>query len=287
MLKLDRLKIITDISNFSELNESLFTTNIKQNEILSLKYQQQKPFYLSIVVNNQMNQLELEFTGKILLDDYKELINKNSIRKCLQMINEMGLCKLNVEQILMDAIVTKCDITQDVCYEDINTVITYIRQNLLNYKKWIVKEYKDGLIIENVVKTLRYKKRLTIYNKRKELSNVDNNFFLEILNNKEALLAYFNNKIRFELNLKTRKQIREMLQISDNSISSVLNSKSNPILIVLNEFLNKNVTEVYKSTNLKEYLYTLLLKECNYDLNMVEVIVRSLSSKNRSIQRAM
>ena len=287
MLRLDRIKIITDIANISDINESSFTTNIKREEILSIKYQQKKPFCLSIVVNHQMNQLEIEFTAKILFDYYKDLINKNNIHKCLQNINRMGICKLNVEQILRDAIVTKCDITQDVEYEDINAIITYIRQNISNYKKWVTKEYKSGIQIENIATTPKHKKRLIIYGKEKELLKAENKSFLDLLNDKEALLAYFHNKVRFELNIKTRKQIRDLLQISDNNIYSVLNAECNPIVTVLKEVVNTNVEEVYKLTNVKEYLYSLLLKECNYDLNAVEFKIRFYSSKNRSIQRAM
>ena len=159
--ELDKIKIISQIDFISDINEKIFISNMKDNVLLYYKYKQKSPFVLIIIVNYEKKELVLEFTGKILLESYKELIHRDNLRQCLDSINKMGICTLDVDSIITHGIVAKCDVTKDVKVDNFPMIVRYCRQQLKNYRKWICKNYENGVIIENIVKTLRYKKRFS------------------------------------------------------------------------------------------------------------------------------
>lgn len=287
MLKFDKMKLVTKIDYINDIDYSKFIVNSKEDNILYYKYQKERPFHLLVMVNYQHNELIIEFTGKILLDNYTNLINIYTAKDCLAQINKLGICHLNIDSIMNDCNVVKCDVTKDVESNQIQDITNNIRQNLSNYKKWITRSYqKEGITIENVVKTPKYKKRLIIYDKAKELQTTNNQHFLNAISHPDEMLLYFNNKIRFELNINTMDQIRKLLNIPNNSLLEVLASKANPILSVIDEAIKYNDFQQKKLT-LREYEHNLLLKECNYDMSAVEAKVRALSARNTSITRAM
>lgn len=242
MLKFDKLKLVTKIDYIRDIDYSKFILNSKEDSILYYKYQQERPFYLLVMVNYQHNELVLEFTGKILLDNYTNLIDIYTAKDCLSQINRLGICHLNVESIMTDSNVVKCDITKDIECGLMQDIITNVRQNLSNYMKWVTKPYrKEGITIENVVTTPRYKKRLIVYDKAKELQSANNRYFLNAVSNPNEILSYFNGKTRFELNINTMDQIRNLLNIPNNNLLAVLTSKANPILSVRALFVTQRM----------------------------------------------
>lgn len=285
MIKFDKMKLITSIDYISDINVSIFLTSVKNDEVLSYKYQQDKPYSLLILVDYSHNELVLEFTGKILLDKYSQLINSETIKDCLSNINKLNICRLNVEAILHDAEVVKCDVTKDIA-TDINVINSTIRQNLNNYRKWTVKPYNSGITLENTVSTPKYKKRLAIYDKYKELEKVNNVNFINGLSTKNEILSYFKGKVRFELNINTKQQIRQFLNIPNNNIQNVLNATANPILAVIDEAV-KYEPQQQKAQTLRNYEHELLLKDCDYDLVKVVAKVRTLLSSKTSITNKM
>ena len=194
---------------------------------------------------------------------------------------------LDTEAILANGEVYKCDVTKDISSTQMQEIITQMKQNLSNYDKWTCAKYQgNGLVIYNTVKTDRYKKRLSIYDKQKELNKACNREFLKTITNKKKLLDYFQDKIRFELNIDTKAQIRLLLGVKDNLLQTVLSSNANPILTVFDEAIRQNEVTVYHS-NLKEYMMTLLIKDCHNDLEEVEAKVRALIPKTVSIKQKM
>ena len=84
MLTFDKLKIVTNYEDISDINLSVFVTQTKDGEVLYYKYKQETPFSLLIQADYNKQELVLEFTGKILMDDYPQLINRNNIVQCLE-----------------------------------------------------------------------------------------------------------------------------------------------------------------------------------------------------------
>ena len=281
MNKFDKMKIVTKIEYIHILNYKVFQSVIRFDKVLYYKYRQQKPYFLMIMVNYEHNELVLEFSGKILKEKYVQLINKMTIGECLQNINKLGFCILDTNSILKDSQVVKCDISLDIV-ADINIINSTIRQNLSNYSKWITKNYTNGMALENVVSTARYKKRLVIYNKEKELNQADNVNLINSLENGEYIKNYFKGKVRFELNINTKEQIRQMLNIPSNDLLAVLNSKANPILSVIDEAVKYDL-QPKRTKTLRDYERELLLEKCDFNLVKVEAIIRSLINKNTSI----
>jgi succinate dehydrogenase flavin-adding protein (antitoxin of CptAB toxin-antitoxin module) len=154
--------------------------------------------------------------------------------------------------------IVKCDPVKDIVYQDIKMLNNYTNSNFVNYNKWKSKPYNNGFTIENVASTPRNKHRIVIYNKGKELDKADNKLFLNTLSNKDESLEYYKDKTRIELNINTKAQIRELLEIEDNQLMSVLNSDANPILAVLNKALKEPSANTHVIRNFKEYQYELV-----------------------------
>ena len=285
MLKFDKLKIVTDVNHISNIDTNIFLTQSKGDNVLYYKYHQTSPFSLIIQADVNKDELSIEFTGKILTDDYPNLINHTTIRKCFETINAMGICRLDVDDILECSEVVKCDVTHDVRLP--LQEVTQIKQHLTNFDKWGSTKYeRDGIVIANKAKTPKYKKRLSIYDKTKELDKATNKEFLRLLRDKQALLDKLKDKTRFELNIVTKEQIRNLLNIQDCKLSSVLYSDANPILTVFDEAINLNGTTT-NHTNKKDYMMELVIRDCGFDLEKVEAKIRSLTPKTTSIKREM
>ena len=103
------------------------------------------------------------------------------------------------------------------------------------------------------------------------------------------MIEKFFSKIRIEFNLRSMEQIRKYLHVKDTSLESVLCSEAEPILEIWDEVIEENLSSVATSNpqvyNSLEKLS--ILKECNYDLQAVEMRLRASTRKNTSIRRKM
>ena len=136
MLTFDKLKLVTNINDIEVLDTSLFNITYKNDVISSMKFYQDIPYLLMIKLDFECSEAVIEFTGKILKDGYKKLISADTIRQCFDNINEMGFCRINVEEILSNAQVVKCDVTMDVPDLDMANLASYISANLTSYKQY-------------------------------------------------------------------------------------------------------------------------------------------------------
>ena len=118
-IRFDKLKIITGISNIRSINKRLFLKNERNGHIASWTYNGNSPYSLMIQKNREKQELIIEFTGKILLDKYPDLIGLDNIRLCLENINDLNICTLNIDEILCKSYITKCDVAIDVFYDQL------------------------------------------------------------------------------------------------------------------------------------------------------------------------
>ena len=286
MLQFDRMKLICPLDIVENVNERVFQTIVRDGLLTSYKYHQDTPFYLLIRKDFIHNESVIEFTGKILSDRYPELINRDNIRYCIEQINRLGICEIDTERLIQTAKVAKCDVTKDVTSTEIKEIITQTKQNLTNYDKWEVEKYPNGICLRNKVTTDRYKKRVCIYDKGKELKQQTNSSFLLSLHQSQTLLDYFQDKVRFELNIGTMVQVKRLLKIGDNSLIEVLNSTANPLLSVIDEALKK-YTDSRQHTDFKDYVNSLILADNHNDLAELEAKIRALTPKGTVIKRKM
>lgn len=287
MITLDRLKLVTSAKYITNLNQSFFLETPTKDGVYYYKYQQDCPFSLTIIKNPQINELTIEFTGKILKDAYPDLISRVTIRQCLENINSMGLCDLEIDAILKNSNVCLCDVTKDVaCNYPMANIKTHIKASIKNYDKWLVRRCQNnGLEIYNSVTTNRRFKRLILYDKYKELQRSANKPFLESLEDAIGLHNQFAGKIRIEFNLRSMEQVRNYLHVQNNDLQAVLNSTANPILEFWDEAIcetSPTSAEVYNKTEKMA-----LLEKCGYDLQAVEMRLREVTPKTSSIKRKM
>lgn len=283
MLTFDKLKIVTNIDYIQIDDIDGFQQTIKNNTLTELKFNITSPYLLYIEIDYLEKELVIEFSGKILGSDYKKLISTETIRQCFENINDMGICTLDVEAISADSTVVKCDVTKDVCCTDIPAVSAFIKGNVRSYNLFSVKRLRNNnLTIEKNVTTRQAKKRLTIYDKGKEMNKVENKRFLERY---DVAAEDFRDVCRFEMNLNSIAQIKSALGIADTQLMTVLTAKGNPIA----EFVDDIVTEGdgIPLTDKQTYMTALVLRDCHDDLAEVEEKMRQIYSKGTNISKIM
>lgn len=286
MITLDRIKIVAPMECVTILKEDAFDVKTKNNAVISMSYTQTSPYKLYVEVDCKEKEAIIEFTGKILLDDYPKLINIDNISECFNNINRLGLCRLDIAMILGCGMICSIDVTKDIEYQDVAGMSEWVRTNINNHRKYLVRDIKGNLVIEKNVKTRRCKRRLTIYDKGKELGLAENRDFLDSLSDADALLEYFKNKVRFEINLNSKQAIRDTLNIEDTSVSNVLSSGKNPIYDFLNDVTDESEYSC-RCRSLKERKDLAFLKECGMDIKTVEYEIRKYASKKTHISQAI
>ena len=86
------------------------------------------------------------------------------------------------------------------------------------------------------------------------------------------------------MNLDTKQAIREALAITGTTLREVLQSSTNPIEEFLADAIQEDSSSSVQDT-WKTYWQTLVLKDCDYDLEKVEAKLREY--KDSGISRAM
>lgn len=276
MLTFDKIKIVTSASNITVLRDFDFT--IRNGVTVAQTFKKTVPCSVMISIYLEKDEAAIEFTGKILKDHYPELINQNNIRFCLEAINALGVCMLNVPAILTDACVVKCDVTKDVEDVDLTDLKKYLLTHVSNNNKWAIDTYQnDNLELRKLVRTPRHRRRLIIYDKWAELKKATNRDFL--LWAGIGVLEKMKGRIRFELSLTTCHAIREALKIEDTALMSVMRSKANPIAELLSVAIQQNTSDILQVKKSSDYDKTNTLIVNNWNVKQIEMQYRVMYGK--------
>lgn len=282
MITFDKLKIVADIHAINVCDETRFEFIEKDGVLSALKYYQEHPFLLMIKVDYECGEVVIEFCGKILGNDYPKLISKDTIKQCFQAIEALGFVEVDFAA-MMEAEVVKCDVTKDIPVEDVTQVTDYIRSHIRNYQKFLCRKLKNGnVVVDKNVVSRKTKKRMTIYDKGKEMCRSANRPFVQ----KYGLEDAFSGMCRFELNLDSKEQIRKSLRIEDTKLMTVLSADADPI----NDFLDEVVEpqDAVTMSDKKTYMTMLVLRDCDFDLEKVEAKMRVFHrSKGTVISKVM
>ena len=92
MITLDKLKFTSNLKNITILDESKFDVKTKNAVVKEMSFTMTDPYELYVEVDYQSNELVIEFTAKVLRENYPQLINKENIKQCLDNINALGFC---------------------------------------------------------------------------------------------------------------------------------------------------------------------------------------------------
>lgn len=223
-------------------------------------------------------ELRMEFTSTVLQERRMELISNHNIRDILQMLDtEYHLIRiLDIEGFISKAYVYACDVTKDLhmTLKEAKVFQKFTYNNRINTHKSKVDLWTEtNFILENKVRTASKKKvRLTFYDKYKKL--VQDSRIAKKLPwgfNIEAQQG----KYRLELELKNRELVKEYLNLRDNTLREVLNSREQPISRFYWELIKCPVSiQPFVWKNRKEYLYYLIAEDCDFDLAKIEERLR-------------
>ena len=181
------------------------------------------PYNLYIAVDYEKQTLTIEFSSKILMDKYIHLISKTTIKECLNNINQLNICSIDVENILLNGVITSLDATKDVNLTLNDDILNALNTQVNNYRRYKWKHYiKEGITFTKDVASKDCAETITVYNKEKEIWNNRNQKFLNILSRPQLVTNYFKGKTRFEIKLNTPQKIMNDLNIADTKIFSVL-----------------------------------------------------------------
>ena len=285
VIRLDKLKIVVNEKYITNINEDVFTTIIKNGQIAEYRYEQQYPYLLYIEKDLIEHELVIEFTGKILQEQYPLLISKDTIHQCLDNINRLGICLIDVSSIITAAQVVKADVTQDICCGSYEQLIGSLRTSIKNHNKYLSRVVNGTFVIEKNVATRNYKVRMTIYNKANEMRTKANQDFLILLSNHEEVTEYFKDKVRFELNLNSKEQIRKQLNLNNTMLYDVLHSDINPIVNFMDKVFEDEPAP--QGLKLRDLERLALLEKVGMDMHKLEMIVRQHSSPKSHISQLM
>ena len=287
LIKCDTIKIRT---NYKYLLEEKIAFNITNNATKNIeigrwyntKYNPSIPYDVYIATNYIHQTLEIEFSSKILLERYPELISKDTIRQCLVNLNKLGICTIDVDGVLNNGWVIKADVTKDVDLRLTDEVLNALNQNVVNYRrfKWTHYDHKGITFTKDVVYG---KETITIYNKYKELLSHSRKF-VDSLPNRNEIMDYFDGKARFEIRLENVAQIKERLGVN-NRIKDFFNALDTPIREQFDRVFNVSAQPL-DTSNCKgwdEWAIAHLLDYYKYDLKRIEQDMRMdgvFSSRN-------
>lgn len=289
-IKCDTIKIRCNKKYLKETKIKFNILHNKRDEVqgycFNSKYHSDMPYNLYIATNNYHNTLEIEFSSKILKERYCELINKDNIRKCLENINGLGICTLDVDGILRNGWIIKADITKDIDLKLTNDILNSLNNNVGNYRrfKW---EHYEGRGITFKKDVLCGKEQIRVYNKYAELLKHSRRF-VDSLSNRSQIMNYFYGKTRFEVTLGSEDEIREKLGVGTSikeffdKIDDVVRKQFNKVFDVDAKILNTNHCKGYE-----EWVMAQILDKFNGNLQLIEQSLRDVYNSRNGLSERM
>ena len=169
-------------------------------------------YNLYIAVSYVKQTLTLEFSSKILKEKYPDLISRDTIKECLTNINQLNICEIDVDSILLNGAITSVDVTYDANLILSDNLLDVLNSQVNNYRRFKWAHYdKEGITFTKDVKSKDCTETITLYNKEKEIYTSHNKDFLNSLSQPQAVMDYFKGKTRFEITLDTPKKIMKYL----------------------------------------------------------------------------
>jgi hypothetical protein len=115
----DTVRFVTYSEYISDVNDEFFDNDIdlasgeaRKVEFHSRKHTDIIPFQLYIRVNYKSKRMTIEFSSKILFKDYPLLISAQTFRQCLLNIENLNICKLDIDKIIENCYFNKLPYNQ-------------------------------------------------------------------------------------------------------------------------------------------------------------------------------
>lgn len=294
-LVFDTIKIVTHSTYLKALDKSAFTTDIDLSDertIRSVTFNSQRnrtivPFELYIHANLLSGKMSIEFSSKVLWEDYPKLISSETFAQCLQNINETGICALDIDRIMEDCYVTKLHITKDVELELTPAILDSLNLCTGNFRRYDWKRYKTAILFSKNVKSSNSKEAISIYDKGVEIVQAKNRGFLGLVENADKIIEYFVGKTRFEVKLENMSKIKKELGIKDTSLKSVFSVKKNVVLSQFDKiFTERAISNKVKIETLLDFGIWNIVCNHNGNLKAIEQEIKDLGIYGRGSRAA-
>ena len=300
-LKFDTIKLVTSSEYLISVNKHLFKNDVdlSTGEVKSVVFNSKStgnivPFELYIHANYQSGKMTIEFSSKLLLDGYPQLISGDNLSECLRNVDRMEVCTLNVDGVIGDCCITKLHITKDVDLELTSEILNRLNLCTGDYRRYKWNKYDDGILFYKNVKSADCKESMTIYNKEKEILLSKNRAFLNAVSNAEDIKKYFCGKTRFELQLNNKRKIMKVLDISDTSVKTVMNISENVLLAQFDKIFTEETGISKSSSNIPlainsnaEYGMLNTIRYYDGDLKKIEQEIKDLGIYANGSRAAM
>ena len=295
LITFDRIKINSN-------HKYLLDTKVKFNErfnsrsgektgiFYSSKEDKNVPYNLYIAISYPKQTLTIEFSSKVLKENYIKLISKETIKECLTNISKLNICDIDIDNILLNGVVTSLDVTYDTELILNDNILDALNSQVSNYRRFRWTHYEnEGITFSKDVKSRNCAETITLYNKEKEICTTHNKDFLNSLSRPQSIIDYFRKKTRFEITLDTPRKIMDYLNVADTKITSVLNSNANPILMQFDKVFSNSTADIL-NINFDDYenwAMKIILERYNGDLKLLEQDVRSKFSSRSGASKRM
>ena len=295
LITFDRIKIK---SNYKYLLDTKVKFNERFNSrsgektgiFYSSKEDKNVPYNLYIAISYPKQTLTIEFSSKVLKENYIKLISKETIKECLTNISKLNICDIDIDNILLHGVVTSLDVTYDTDLILNDNILDALNSQVSNYRRFRWTHYEnEGITFSKDVKSRNCAETITLYNKEKEICTTHNKDFLNSLSRPQSIIDYFRKKTRFEITLDTPQKIMDYLNVADTKITSVLNSNANPILMQFDKVFSNSTADIL-NINFDDYenwAMKIILERYNGDLKLLEQDVRSKFSSRSGASKRM
>lgn len=295
LITFDRIKIK---SNYKYLLDTKVKFNERFNSrsgektgiFYSSKEDKNVPYNLYIAISYPKQTLTIEFSSKVLKENYIKLISKETIKECLTNISKLNICDIDIDNILLNGVVTSLDVTYDTELILNDNILDALNSQVSNYRRFRWTHYEnEGITFSKDVKSRNCAETITLYNKEKEICTTHNKDFLNSLSRPQSIIDYFRKKTRFEITLDTPQKIMDYLNVADTKITSVLNSNANPILMQFDKVFSNSTADIL-NINFDDYenwAMKIILERYNGDLKLLEQDVRSKFSSRSGASKRM
>lgn len=285
-LTFDTVRLVTKKKYLSNPNKDLFKHDV-DTKLISVEYQPHQyaditPFELYIRANFRFNRMIIEFSFKLLLNDYTLLICSETFRKCLSNIERLGIFLLDVDNIIDDCYFNKIYIIKDVNLELTTNILNRPNQCTSDYRQYRWYRYIDAILFNKNVKAEDCKESISIYNKEVEISLSRNKPFLNKTSNAAFILDYFQNKTRFEVKLENKRKIQKELGIKKIDYHSVMNAFKNVVLTQFDKIFTSNIpqSDTMQINNIVDYGLWCIIRYYNFDLKNIEQEIKDMKMKH-------
>ena len=231
---------------------------------------------------------EIEFSSKVLKENYFDLININNIEKVIKNLSGKAI---SFNDNFLNGELHRIDVANLIKMDkSLNNYLTVLESYKTNHK-YNVKSYKyQGIQFIKDVTTPDRKDRLIFYDKYREIKR--DKRLMEYIN-----ITDFHNQLKVESNLRRFYQIRKHLKNNKKSIKLIDALNTNIAVnfnflkditnmncqfeLLLKDTEGKNLTEAEKWAGRRD-----IIKQCSYDIKLIRKYIRSKYSGKSKPTRA-